>query len=333
MKLKLLKFIIPCVASLACLSGCGENGDYKPTEEQKKEIASYYAKYDLEKEGGYLLEELQKLCFKTHTVYVKYKSYSTYASFATDHISSEAVPGTVKYKKDGTVDFTNSKKSGKNEYFYTGKTASGVGTREHVWPCANSDQLWVHESSAGSHYVDGSTYKGGGSDLYHVRPSTPAVNTARGNSKFVDFDDDEFEQLRDTIVEYGDKGPYKLKLQGGQSNKTPPEFADKVEVDDHYKGDVARILVYVWVHYGNHGNFDFISDTKKDMIGDLDLCSVLGYGPNRERVFEKLCEWNNMDPPSSTEKLRNDTVQKLQGNRNPFVDHPELMEQLLLEMI
>ena len=321
MKLKFLRLLVPCLASLVCLSGCGEKEEYEPSEEQKREIASYYANYDLDLDGAFLLQELQKLCFKTHTVYVSYKAYSSYASFTKDHISSEAAPSTVG--KDKQL----------NEYFYTGKLATGVGTREHVWPCANSDGLWVHDEGAGSHYVDGSKYKGGGSDLYHIRPSTSSVNTARGNSKFCDFDDEEFDSVRGTIVEYGDKGPYKLKLVGATMNGNTPQYADKVEVDDHYKGDVARILVYVWVHYGNHGNFDFISAKNKDMLGGLDLCNVLGYGPNQERAYEKLCEWNRIDPPSATEKLRNDTVQKMQGNRNPFVDHPELMDQLLLELI
>ena len=333
MKLKFLKLLVPCMASLVCLSGCGESDEYKQTEEQKEAIASYYANYNLELEGAFLLQELQKLCFKTHTVYVSYKSYSSYATTTKDHLSSEISPSTVVYGKDNEIDVIKTRDgSWKNEYFYTGKLATGVGTREHVWPCANSDGLWVHDSDAGSHYVDGTKYKGGGSDLYHIRPSTSAVNTARGNSKFCDFDDDEFESVRNTIVEYGDKGPYKLKLVGATMNGSTPQYADKVEVDDHFKGDVARILVYVWVHYGNHGNFDFISEKNKEMLGGLDLCNVLGYGPDQERVYEKLCDWNRIDPPSSIEKLRNDTVQKMQGNRNPFVDHPELMDKLLLEL-
>ena len=39
-------------------------------------------------------------------------------------------------------------------------------------------------------------------------------------------------------------------------------------------------------------------------------------------------EWNNLDKPSEVEKLRNTTVQKVQGNRNPFVDYPDLVEKM-----
>ena len=38
-----------------------------------------------------------------------------------------------------------------------------------------------------------------------------------------------------------------------------------------------------------------------------------------------MVKWNNLDPVSETEKLRNQTVQAIQGNRNPFVDYPHLM--------
>lgn len=41
-------------------------------------------------------------------------------------------------------------------------------------------------------------------------------------------------------------------------------------------------------------------------------------------LLSTLLKWNEIDPPSREEKLRNDRVCKLyQHNRNPFVDHPE----------
>lgn len=46
---------------------------------------------------------------------------------------------------------------------------------------------------------------------------------------------------------------------------------------------------------------------------------------NREMgLLSTLLEWNEVDPPSREEKLRNERVCKFyQHNRNPFVDNPE----------
>lgn len=328
MKIKNLKFIIPCILSLGCLAGCN-NG---PTDEEENDfskdtyVGTYYDDYNLKLKGNKLQIELQKLCFNTHSVYVKYKDYSGYASFTTNHISSEAAPSTVVRNEDNSIDIVKSKSYGRNEYFYTGKVSTGVGTREHVWPCANSANLWVHDKGAGSHYVDGTNYKGGGSDLYHVRPSTSSVNTARGNSKFCDFDDPELVDFKENLLEVGDTGAYKLLLQGCEYNDETRqyEYAQRAEPADEYKGDIARILVYVWIHYAYRGNYY----GHEDMVGRLDLTNVMAYS-GQARVYQKLIEWNEMDPPSETEKLRNDTVQGIQGNRNPFVDHPSLLKKVL----
>jgi endonuclease I len=39
-----------------------------------------------------------------------------------------------------------------------------------------------------------------------------------------------------------------------------------------------------------------------------------------------LVAWNDTFPVTAFEKRRNDRVQKLQGNRNPFIDHPEFVD-------
>ena len=41
-------------------------------------------------------------------------------------------------------------------------------------------------------------------------------------------------------------------------------------------------------------------------------------------LLSTLLKWNEVDPPSREEKLRNERICKLyQHNRNPFIDHPE----------
>lgn len=46
-------------------------------------------------------------------------------------------------------------------------------------------------------------------------------------------------------------------------------------------------------------------------------------------LLSALLDWHKADPPSASEKLRNDRVCSLyQHNRNPFVDHPEFVAQI-----
>lgn len=70
--------------------------------------------------------------------------------------------------------------------------------------------------------------------------------------------------------------------------------------DDH-KGNVARSLFYFSVRY-------------KDPIDSM-----------QEMVLRK---WNQQDPPDELEKERANRIEKVQNNRNPFIDHPEYVGQI-----
>lgn len=65
------------------------------------------------------------------------------------------------------------------------------------------------------------------------------------------------------------------------------------------KGEVARATLYFMLRY---------PDVKTP------------YGPKQ---VELLKEWSASDPPGTHELHRNQAIQKAQGNRNPFIDHPE----------
>ena len=50
-------------------------------------------------------------------------------------------------------------------------------------------------------------------------------------------------------------------------------------------------------------------------------------------IFEKqarmLYKWHQADAPGETEMHRNDQIEKLQGNRNPFIDSPDKLGLLI----
>ncbi len=50
--------------------------------------------------------------------------------------------------------------------------------------------------------------------------------------------------------------------------------------------------------------------------------------PYNERSIEMFKQWSADDPPDDREMRRNREVQKIQGNRNPFIDHPEWVQDL-----
>ena len=108
--------------------------------------------------------------------------------------------------------------------FYSGNKASSFN-KEHVWP----------QSLSGSSTVKlyGTTY--GGSDLHHVRPTISTYNSARGNAMY------------GTV--YGNKsamGNFSY-ANGDNTYYTQNVF----EPADAIKGDVARIIMYMYVHYSS----------------------------------------------------------------------------------
>ena len=320
-----LRLLFPLLLTTLPLSGCDwiTITDANDNKEETVIIDKFYKDYNLKLKGPSLIEELQTMCFDKHTNWITYEQTWSYFAKTGDRNSVDAL-------RDG---------SEKNEHFYTcaeivPKVSSPRNfTREHVWPCANSAGLWAHDKpDAGQfspHYVDYTYYVGGGSDLLHLRPSNSTVNTARGNSQFCDFDDPEYEGYSKDVIESKESGgKYSLKVYGNES------FANRSEPDDHVKGDIARIILYVYIHYQERGITPTGSVVKggktynfSDMTGNLSLTKVMGYS-TEERCQEKLMEWNEMDPVSDVEKLRNNTVQKIQGNRNPFVDYPDLVNKI-----
>lgn len=94
------------------------------------------------------------------------------------------------------------------------------------------------------------------------------------------------------------------------------------EVWEGRRGDVARAQFYMDVRYEGGG-------TEPDLIltDDLNLILASATGSNESVAYmgllETLLQWNEDDPVDAKERARNDSVFVYQGNRNPFIDHPE----------
>ena len=92
------------------------------------------------------------------------------------------------------------------------------------------------------------------------------------------------------------------------------------EPRDSHKGDAARSLLYMSVRYdgisGNSWDFDWLNNTKLPSLGEAPQDTSILY------------QWNRQDPPDKWEVSRNNYVQSVQQNRNPFVDHPEYVSYI-----
>ncbi len=90
---------------------------------------------------------------------------------------------------------------------------------------------------------------------------------------------------------------------------------------DEFKGDVARILLYFVTRYQSRlGNFS-PNNTNNPLDGSTG------------RSFEQwqvdvLLAWHALDPVSPKEIDRNNYAYTYQGNRNPYIDHPEYVTMI-----
>lgn len=90
------------------------------------------------------------------------------------------------------------------------------------------------------------------------------------------------------------------------------------EPSDEFKGDIARIYFYMATRYE-----DLIDDWESNVPEVLNGTSDQVYD---DWVIDLMIDWHNGDPVSQKEIDRNDDLYDFQGNRNPFVDHPEWVE-------
>ena len=190
-------------------------------------------------------------------------------------------------------------------YFYTDIPASDAYqmNREHVWP-----------KSRASFYQ-----KNGGSDLHHLRPSISTVNMKKSNHTFGNVVG-LVENLNTATI-----GGVDVAWIGSRNGTT------YFEVRDNIKGDVARILLYVYVRWQQPNLFSAVTDPDKlpapeaDDYGTVSSNYVVE-GNTGLPVIESLdvlLDWMESDPVDCWEMERNDLTQDVQGNRNVFIDYPE----------
>jgi endonuclease I len=137
-------------------------------------------------------------------------------------------------------------------------------------------------------------------DLFNLMPSDAAANSAKSN----------YAMGKVTSATYNN-GSIKIGSCREISNKV-------WEPEDKWKGDFARNYMYMVTCY---------SDLTWTSNG-LDQLDNNQWPTFNDWTTKLLLEWSRQDPVDEIETARNEAVYKIQGNRNPFIDFPNLCEYI-----
>lgn len=193
------------------------------------------------------------------------------------------------------------KQGGGNSYY----------NREHSWP-----KSYGFPSDGSSNYAY--------TDAHHLFISDSGYNSSRSNKPYANC-----------FSACGEKPTLYNNNRGGsssQSNWTEGSYAaGSWETWSGRRGDVARALMYMAVRYegGNHG---VTGHNEPDLIltDDRNLIAESNQGSNIAVAYmglkSVLLQWHQEDPVDDFERRRNDAIYSHQGNRNPFIDHPEYVD-------
>ncbi|KAG0504189.1 hypothetical protein KC19_N008200 [Ceratodon purpureus] len=163
--------------------------------------------------------------------------------------------------------------------------SEGWNRKEHLWPRSYGLEEGRPEFT----------------DVHNLRPADANVNSSRGNKYFGDC----------TAL----MTPRCLIPANREAAADTATDTNTWRPPTQVRGDIARAVFYMAVRYG----IEQPSGSVNLQLSDSPSVAKATMG-----LLSTLLQWNNLDPPSSSEVLRNSRVCSLyQGNRNPFVDHPE----------
>lgn len=161
--------------------------------------------------------------------------------------------------------------------------------REHIWP-----KSWFGGFDYGMNAQ---------TDLFELWTSDGYVNGLRGNYPFG--------IVSPNTVTYTSTNGCKI----GKCDNSTGYSGSCFEIADELKGDAARSYFYLSVAYWQQ----------------WDCCDDVGVNKSDIKPWMEqiLRAWHKADPVNAMERRRNQLIyQDYQHNRNPFIDHPEWVDQI-----
>lgn len=203
------------------------------------------------------------------------------------------------YEKDNTIlDIYSENPTAKDPYNFT-KVTDQCGTYKIEGDCYNREHLIPQSVFSESKPMV--------SDPLHIWPTDGKVNGLRSN-----FPHGVVNNPTTTSKNGSKLGP------NANSGYSAGYSGIVFEPIDEFKGDIARAYFYFATRYQENGiqgwSYAMFNGTKDKVFTDTFL--------------KILMTWHLQDPVSQRETDINDLVYKYQGNRNPFVDHPEYAQKV-----
>ncbi len=239
--------------------------------------------------SGYALKT--ELSAITGQGYISHTYGDLWTAFYTTDIDSY-------YENDGTIlDVYSEKPVGTDPYeFILGQEQcgnySGEGdcyNREHLVP-----QSWFNKAYPMK------------ADIHHIFPTDGYVNGRRGNLPFGEVTNPDYTS---------DNG----SLKGPNAFSYPTAYTGEVfEPIDEFKGDIARAYFYMATRYESQ-----IASWANESATSQQVLNGTSDQVFTDWTLALLLQWDAEDPVSQREIDRNNAAYAFQGNRNPFVDHPE----------
>ena len=169
-----------------------------------------------------------------------------------------------------------------------GNQEGDVYNREHSWP-----RSWWGGSTSDTMFTD----------IFHIYPTDKWVNARRDNYPFGEV-----------------ASPTWVSQNGGRlgNNVYGEGFTGTAfEPIDGYKGDLARTYFYMVARYQSRLE-QWAQNNQVEHL--IDGSRFPAFEP---WAMEMFLQWHHQDPVSQKEINRNNAIYAIQGNRNPFIDHPE----------
>jgi len=229
---------------------------------------------------------------KLKTIITTGHSGKSYDNLFTDVKAFKATDVDLFYENDGSVlDMYSEKPNSADAYNYHYVAGDKCGQYQTESDCYN-----------GEHFVPQSTYNSQMpmvGDIHQLTPTDGYVNNRRNNFPFGKV----------TTPTWTSTNGSKL------GNISVTGYSGLAfEPIDEFKGDVARILLYFVTRYESqipNYSFPMFNGTQNQAF--------------KTPFLEMLIGWHNLDPVSPREIYRNNKAYLYQGNRNPYIDHPEFV--------